>query len=450
VEPRFGGNAALKELVAEAHRRGIRILFDLINNQIHRDHEYCQAAPGSVACSSHTTWFRTGGVCGIDAGWDWSQRPLDCMFAKYLPDISWRDVGAEEQFVADALSWLEEFDIDGYRVDAVKHVETTSIFNLRSAISRRFQGGTRIYMVGETALGEGDNFDSTSPQHACGLTAADGFAWIDLYTGPNALDGQFDFPTHHNTRWNLLTDSVGYDTLETEMRKAETRYKPFDINVRFLGTHDSNRMITMAAKDGRRDCRWAGLPGPNDQVGGDCATMPVEVSDPAVFARLKRAWAVLMTQPGIPFLYQGDEVGMWGGNDPDQRKDMYLPASLANVRMSSETSISALRSDLHSFIASLGKARAALPALRRGMRMTLLAEPNLWVYGFKGPNAGDVAVVAINRGAAVAGRSVAWTGGFSIPSGTILRAKAGAGTATVGSELTLTLEPGQAAIFAPE
>src|SRR5690606_20944094 len=40
VEPRFGGDAALKAFVAEAHKRGIRVLLDLINNQVHKDHEY--------------------------------------------------------------------------------------------------------------------------------------------------------------------------------------------------------------------------------------------------------------------------------------------------------------------------------------------------------------------------------------------------------------------------
>ena len=52
VEPRFGGDAALKEFVAEAHKRGIRVLLDLINNQVHKDHEYV-AKSTSSSCE---TW----------------------------------------------------------------------------------------------------------------------------------------------------------------------------------------------------------------------------------------------------------------------------------------------------------------------------------------------------------------------------------------------------------
>ncbi|MEO1273348.1 MAG: alpha-amylase family glycosyl hydrolase [Myxococcota bacterium] len=69
VEPRFGGNDALKALVDEAHRRGIRVLLDLINNQVHEDHAYV---------AQHPDWFRTECICGIDPGCGWSERPLDC------------------------------------------------------------------------------------------------------------------------------------------------------------------------------------------------------------------------------------------------------------------------------------------------------------------------------------------------------------------------------------
>ena len=40
-----------------------------------------------------------------------------------MPDIDWTVTDASEQFIADTLWWLEEFDLDGLRIDAVKHVE---------------------------------------------------------------------------------------------------------------------------------------------------------------------------------------------------------------------------------------------------------------------------------------------------------------------------------------
>jgi glycosidase len=111
----------------------------------------------------------------------------------YLPDIDWNQAGAEKRFIADATNWIADFDLDGFRVDAVKHVEANSVYNMRAELSRRFeQGGARVFMVGETAVGENDS------GNFFGESFSDGYAWIDAYTGPTALDGQFDFPTR---RW---------------------------------------------------------------------------------------------------------------------------------------------------------------------------------------------------------------------------------------------------------
>lgn len=92
VEPRFGGDAALKAFVAEAHKRGIRVLLDLINNQVHEDHEYVKG---------NASWFRGRVQCGDDAhGCGWSVRPFNCYF--HLLDINWNEPGAEKKFIADA------------------------------------------------------------------------------------------------------------------------------------------------------------------------------------------------------------------------------------------------------------------------------------------------------------------------------------------------------------
>ena len=130
VDPRFGGDAALREFIETAHSRGIRVLLDLINNQVHETHEYVEA---------HPEWFRTDCVCGLSPGCGWSERPFECLFAPYLPDIDWTHPGAQAQFIDDAVFWVEEYGVDGFRVDAVKHVESMAVFNLRAALQARFE-----------------------------------------------------------------------------------------------------------------------------------------------------------------------------------------------------------------------------------------------------------------------------------------------------------------------
>ena len=428
VEPRFGGNDALRALVEEAHRRGIRVLFDLINNQIHTQHEYF--AP-------HPEWFRTSCVCGQDPGCGWSERPLDCLFAPYLPDINWRVPEAEDQFVADAIHWVDAFGIDGFRIDAVKHVETSSIFNLRAALHRRFeQGGERLYLVGETAVGQWDSAD-----YGCGETFPNGYGWIDAYVGSDGLDGQFDFPSHHRMQYGLVTDTMSFTDLEGVVRDMETRYRPEGLHVRFLGTHDSNRIASRAAMSSAVDCRWPG--------GGSCGSLATTPTDPAAFARIRRAFTALYAMPGIPFLYYGDEIAMAGGNDPDNRRDMTWTDGLTGVAMMGGTSVSSDQSALRDHLGALGRARAESSALRRGRRVPLLVEDDLYVVAWADEIAGTVAVVAIHRGASpVTARAIDGLVPTVRGRATRLEAVAGSGTATLsGSRVTLTLPAGGAAVF---
>jgi glycosidase len=425
VEPRFGADAALREVVDEAHRRGIRVLLDLINNQVHSQHEYFTA---------HPEWFRTGCVCGIDPGCGWSERPLDCLFASYLPDIDWRVPEAEAQFVGDALHWIEAYGVDGFRIDAVKHVETNSIYDVRAATAARYErAGYRHYFVGETAVGQWDAAD-----YGCGESFADGYAWLDAYVGPNALDGQFDFPSHHRLA-GLVDGTMGFDAVESVVADAQLRLRPEGLHVRFLGTHDSSRMASRAAMDSRSGCRW---------MEGGCTSLPGVPSDPAVYARLRRAIAVLFTMPGVPFLYYGDEIALAGGNDPDNRRDMPWDAALAPLSMSSDT-ISAQQLALRDFVRAVGRARADGTALRRGRRIPLVVEADTYAVAWAGDAPGELAVMVATRGGALSGRAIDGLGAGQLAGVSGFDTAAGSGTLVLaaGNRLRATVPAGEAAIF---
>jgi neopullulanase len=118
VEPRIGGDDALRALVKEAHEHGIRILQDFVLNHVHEDHEYVKA---------HPEWFHTldnGCVCGT-AGCDWTEKALTCLFAPYMPDINHTVPEANAQFTDDAIYWLDEFNLDGLRVDSTRGRNTS-------------------------------------------------------------------------------------------------------------------------------------------------------------------------------------------------------------------------------------------------------------------------------------------------------------------------------------
>lgn len=423
VEDRFGGEAALRALVEEAHARGIRIMLDFIVNHVHEDHEYVQASP---------EWFRTDCVCGVDAGCGWSEKPLECLFAPYLPDIDWRQPGAQQAFIDDALWWVEEFDVDGFRVDAVKHVESTAIYNLRAELARRYeQGGERILMLGETAVGEGDRYDD-----GCGEIYEDGYAWVDAYVGDPALDGQFDFPTHHRIQWGVLNGTMGYDAVDAALQTAEQRYRTPELNVQFIGSHDATRQLTRTNGEPSANCTW--------QSGGDCEVMPQRSSDPAVFERVRRMYTLQLTMGGIPLIYYGDEVGMPGGNDPDNRRDMPWDGALSHLAPSEPYALSPLEEALRSHVMAVGRARAESAGLRRGARNTLAAEADLFVYTRRAGD--DLALVVLNRGGDVNERRIPWVG----PSRAMEPLVGFAQARVEGATLILSIPAGGSAILLAE
>jgi glycosidase len=188
VDDRIGGAAALHALVRAAHQHGMRVLMDSVINHVHEQHEYLRDP-------SRQSWFRSDCICGTP-GCDWTARRLTCVFAPYLPDINWTVPEAAEQFIADALWWLDEFDLDGLRVDAVKHVEDAAIFNLTTRVRERFESaGTRYYLLGETAMGWNEGTVSDNREN---------YDTIRRYMGPMGLDGQFDFVWYHGIAYRVF------------------------------------------------------------------------------------------------------------------------------------------------------------------------------------------------------------------------------------------------------
>ena len=105
-------------------------------------------------------------------------------------------------------------------------------------------------------------------------------------------------------------------------------------------------------------------------------------------SRLGNAFGVLLTTKGAPLIYYGDEVGLPGAGDPDNR------------RMMQWSNLSTAQQALHDRIAALTHIRAAHPALRRGTRTTLTVTEDLWVFEVStapGDPTPDTVYVGINR-----------------------------------------------------
>ena len=120
-----------------------------------------------------------------------------------------------------------------------------------------------------------------------------------------------------------------------------------------IDNHDVSRFITVAA--GQDDgVTWTPAPQPTDAMS---------------YTREQMALAAIMTLPGAPVLYYGDEVGLAGKSDPDSRRVMPPDSALGPLQTATRARVE-----------TLGKARACSIALRRGTYRTLYVDPERLVY----------------------------------------------------------------------
>ena len=354
AESKLGTEAELKLLVDTAHAHGMQVLIDYVMNHVHAD---------SPIYAQHHDWFWPndngfGGNCVCGQGCNWDSDRLKCWFDPFLPDFNFQNSDARRFSVENAVSWAKRIGIDGFRLDAVKHIETSWLTDVRARVNAEVAWDQRFYMVGETFDGSRD--------------------LIKSYVNPDAmLDGQFDFPLRGQVLSNIVRrDGSMYD-LAGFLSSNDGFYGNGAVMSTFLGNHDVPRTIGLAedvplfgAWDGGKDRAWSNRP-----------TQPTSKSP---YERLAVAYTLLLSSPGIPMIYYGDEVGMAGAGDPDNRRFMQWDNYTANQTF------------LRDQIAGLAKARNQHIALRRGTRTGLGTSNDVFVY--KMSTQGDTVFVALNRG----------------------------------------------------
>ncbi|MBI5510799.1 MAG: hypothetical protein HY903_18725 [Deltaproteobacteria bacterium] len=404
VDPHFGTLEEFKALVGAAHRRGIRVLLDLVANHVHAD---------SPLVSAHRNdgWFYDYFLCGYD------ERPVSCWFADYLPDLDHKNLAVMNAVVEHA-AWLAmETDIDGYRLDAVKHM----VHELPTALRARLQEtvgttGLPFYIVGETFVGEGDAAASL----------------VKEYVNPKELDGQFDFPLYWQVVTTFLREERSYASLEGMLQHFEGFYGAQAVMANFLGNHDVARAASHAA--GQIGDMYGN--GAKAQ-GWDNPPAAVTWAEPHL--RLRLAWTFLLTIPGVPLIYYGDELGMEGAGDPDNRKRMRFDNELHSEQ---QTTLAHVK--------KLTAARRAHPAFSTGKRRQLLLDGNglVWAYGLATDT--DQAVVVFNRSGGSVTRDIP-VSALGLASGTTLRDVVHGTSVTVnGGTLSVTLGNRDAAVLVVE
>jgi glycosidase len=383
VESRIGTSAELKAVVSAAHAAnsvngsGIKVLFDYVMKHVDTESGLYKANPawfynegGTFPlcgqkyenCDSRTQVAENAQGC---LGWDHNYYSTRCAFTPYLAGFDFH--GSPEALawsVDDALWWAREYGIDGYRLDAIKHVPIPWLTELRSRLKAEIAepvGGT-FYLVGET-------FDYNNRDK------------LKEFVDPETmLDGQFDFPFKYRLCEALFKPNGSMQAFDQWMAGNDGYYGPGAVMSTWIGNHDIPRAIHFAS--GQISECWQGSDPGNAWT--DDYTQPAEA---APYERLALAFAVMMTNRGVPLIYYGDEIGLAGGGDPDDRRMLPWDDSKLNDHQL------ALREN----VKALSRIRGEHPILGRGERRTLSSSQNTWVYEMGGCEGVDAITVAINR-----------------------------------------------------
>jgi glycosidase len=334
VDPHFGTLAEYQHLSGALHARGMKLVIDLVPNHIGVLHPWVldPPAPGWLhGTLEHHSAVKTDFYQLVDPhappqAW---RDITDGWFTDAMPDLNQENLLVSRYLIQNALWWVETANLDGIRLDTFPYVSRAFWHDFHAELHSVFP---RLTTVGEIFHG-----DPEVTSYFAGSVAHQG---ID--TG---LDTPFDFPVYF-----ALRDVLAHDKPMTELAtvlRQDALYPHPERLVPFFGNHDTSRFFT--------------------EAGG---SVP----------RLKLALGLLATLRGMPQLYSGDEIGMAGGNDPDNRRDFPggFPGDARNAF--TQAGRTATEQSIFAWTAGLLALRASHPALQTGLEQDLLADQDGFVF----------------------------------------------------------------------
>jgi alpha-amylase len=360
IDREYGSEEDFDRLLAEAHRRGIRVILDLVVNHTGREHPWFVEAASSPQSPRRHWYVWRDDDPGWTQPWGGSNRTWHehggafyyGVFWAGMPDLNYDhpEVRAEMKRIAEA--WLRR-GVDGFRLDATRHLFAEGPGELQNDRPRTHaflrELAAHVRAVRPDALLVGENWTTTP-------LIATYYGDTSRLAGGDELPMSFDFPLAEA----IVAGARGGDAAGIAAKLAEIAavYPPGVLDAPFLTNHDQIRLAT--------------------QLGGDPG-------------KLCSAAAVLLTLPGAPFLYYGEEIGMENGpgrRDEEKRTPMPWDASPGGGFTTGTpwhpfapgqqgTSVATQDADPESLLhhyRGLIRLRDGSPALRRG-ELELLSDP---------------------------------------------------------------------------
>jgi cyclomaltodextrinase / maltogenic alpha-amylase / neopullulanase len=317
VDPRFGDVAELRALVDEAHERGLKVVYDLVLNHTSDQHPWFVAAQADCDGSGFVAWYRFR---------DCPDRYGAFAGLSELPQLDTDHPPLREHLLDEVLPfWLDEVGVDGFRLDHVQGPSRDFWRWFRTELDERWPG---TFLLGEVWSPQ-----ATIDGYGEVLDAATAFPFRDRLVVVFARGGAVPAVALPVASW-----------LDDDGRVRPTIPLP----ATYLSSHDQSRFG-------------------HEARGGSAADRA---------ARTALAHRVLLTLPGVPVVYYGDEVGL------TQSDALPEGAPFADrwFREPMPWDRSTWDEDLLAGVAELARRRTTSPALHEGAYVEHLAEGPWWVF----------------------------------------------------------------------
>lgn len=283
VDDRFGTIEELKQLTQVLHEDNKNLLLDYVANHVHQEHPVYQQHPDWV-----TELYLPDGRMNTQL---WDEQRLTTWFDTFMPSLDFTRPEVVETMTDSAVWWIENTGIDGFRHDATKHIPLPFWRTLTRKIRSQITDGLprAIFQIGET-------------YGAPNL--------INSYINRGMLDAQFDFNLYDAAINAFAKDTTTFDHLIDVTQSSLETYGGDHLMGNITGNQDRARFASLAEGTVRfdEDHKLAGW------------TRNIQRQGQKGHLRMRQLQSFILSMPGIPCLYYGDEIADVGGNDPDNRR----------------------------------------------------------------------------------------------------------------------------------
>jgi cyclomaltodextrinase len=282
VDNRYGTPAEVKELLDEAHKRNMNVLLDYVAHHIHIENPLFKLHPDWF-----TSLYLPDGTMNTEK---WDDYRLTTWFDTFMPTLDNSKPEVVNPMTDSAMLWLKNYSFDGFRHDATKHIPEIFWRTLTRKIKKSLPDRS-IYQIGETY---------GSPE------------LINSYVSSGMLDGQFDFNVYDAAIGAIGKKDGDLRNLSSTLTQSLNWYGNHNLMGYITGNQDRPRFISLAGGSLKWDEDQKRAGWQRDITTGDATS----------YDKLKLLQGFIFTIPGVPTIYYGDEIGMPGANDPDNRRMM--------------------------------------------------------------------------------------------------------------------------------